>query len=172
MKTEDLQAKGLTEEQISYVMGEYGKEADRAKGYKEQLSTANERLKAFDGVDVSQLRGEITRLTNDLTAKENQYKEQLAQRDFDDLVKRCAADFKARDVKAVMPFLDTDALRQSKNQEKDLKAAFETVKKDKPYLFADDKTPRVVSYTQGTKEQTDDNKTKAKNAFRAFFGKG
>lgn len=147
MKTEDLQAKGLTEEQITYVMGEYGKESERAKGYKEQLTSANERLKAFDGVDVTQLRGEITRLTNDLTAKENEYKEQLAQRDFNDLVKRCAGEFKARDVKAVIPFLDADALRQSKNQEKDLKAAFEAVKKDKTYLFADDKTPRVVSYT-------------------------
>ena len=46
MKTEDLQAKGLTQEQIDYVMAEYGKELNGIKqdrdNYKTQLATASE----------------------------------------------------------------------------------------------------------------------------------
>lgn len=45
MKTEDLQAQGLSEEQIKFVMAENGKdinrEKNRADGYKTQLDEAN-----------------------------------------------------------------------------------------------------------------------------------
>ena len=53
-KTEDLKARGLTQEQIDFVMAEVGREfnsltADR-DNYKTQLETA---LKGFEGVNVS-----------------------------------------------------------------------------------------------------------------------
>ena len=68
MKTEDLKAKGLTDEQIAFVMAENGKdvkrEKDKADSYKTQLDTAKESLKAFDGVDVAELKNKITTLTN------------------------------------------------------------------------------------------------------------
>ena len=55
MKTEELKAKGLTDEQIAYVMAENGKdvkrEKDKADTYKTQLETAKESLKAFDEQD-------------------------------------------------------------------------------------------------------------------------
>ena len=56
MKTEDLQAKGLTQEQIDYVMAEYGKDINGIKQerdtYKTQLSTAQATLKSFEGVNI------------------------------------------------------------------------------------------------------------------------
>ena len=68
MKTEDLKAKGFTDEQIAFVMAENGKdvkrEKDKADTYKSQLDTAKESLKAFDGVDVAELKNKITTLTN------------------------------------------------------------------------------------------------------------
>lgn len=175
MKTEELKAKGLTDEQIAFVMAENGKdvkrEKDKADSYKTQLDTAKESLKAFDGVDVAELKNKITTLTADLANKENEYNTKLAERDFNDLVSRYAGEFKARDVKAVMPFLDVDKLKSSKNQNEDIKTAFENVKKDKSYLFQDDPLPRVVSFTSGTNNNTNDTKTKANEAFRSFFGK-
>ena len=52
MKTEDLQGKGLNQEQIDFVMSEHGKELNAVKaerdGYKTQLDTAQASLKAMD----------------------------------------------------------------------------------------------------------------------------
>ena len=51
MKTEDLQAKGLNQEQIDFVMSEYGKDVNAIKaerdGYKTQLDTAQTSLKGW-----------------------------------------------------------------------------------------------------------------------------
>ena len=175
MKTEDLKAKGFTDEQIAFIMAENGKdvkrEKDKADSYKTQLDTAKESLKAFDGVDVAELRNKITTLTNDLANKESEYTAKLAERDFNDLVSKYAGEFKARDVKAVMPFLDVDKLKSSKNQNDDIKAAFENVRKDKAYLFEDDSLPRVVSFTSGPDNTANNTTTKANEALRSFFGK-
>ena len=69
MKTEDLQAKGLTQEQIDYVMAEYGRELNGVKqdrdNYKAQLAAAQATLKSFEGVNVQELQGKITQLTSE-----------------------------------------------------------------------------------------------------------
>ena len=174
MKTEDLQAKGLTEEQIAFVMAENGKdvtrEKNRADNYKNQLDDAKTSLKAFEGVDVKDLQGKVTQLTADLAAKEAEYTQKLADRDFTDLVGRYAAEYKAHDVKAVMPFLDTEKLKASKNQDADIKAAFEGLKKDQSYLFNDPSVPRVVGSTSGADQKNDTAKTQANEALRSLFG--
>ena len=175
MKTEDLQAQGLTEEQIAFVMAENGKdvkrEKDKADSYKSQLDNAKEKLKGFEGVDVAQLQSEITKLNTDLANKDAEYTKALADRDFNDLVSKYAAEYKAHDVKAVLPFLDTEKLKSSKNQETDIKSAFENVKKDNAYLFADSKIPRVISSTPGVDSRNDAPKTQANEALRSFFGR-
>ena len=97
---------------------------------------------------------------------------QLAERDFNDLLKTTAEGFKPRDIKAVMPFLDVEKLKGSKNQESDIKAALEAVKKDKGYLFQDVGIPRVVAPTPGPGgEKTDDTRTQANNALRSILGR-
>lgn len=175
MKTEDLQAQGLTEEQIKFVMAENGKDINRekqkAEGYKTQLDTAKETLKGFEGVNVADLQGKVAQLTADLAAKDAEYQSKLADRDFNDLVARLATEYKAHDVKALMPFLDSDKLKASKNQESDIKAAFDTIKKEKGYLFEDEKAPRVISSTPGADPKTDSPNTQANEALRSFFGK-
>ena len=175
MKTEDLQAQGLTEEQIKFVMAENGKDINRekqkAEGYKTQLDTAKETLKGFEGVNVSDLQGKVAQLTADLAAKDAEYQSKFADRDFNDLVARLATEYKAHDVKALMPFLDSDKLKASKNQESDIKAAFDTIKKEKGYLFEDEKAPRVISSTPGADPKTDSPNTQANEALRSFFGK-
>lgn len=165
MKTEDLQAKGLTQEQIDYVMAEYGRELNGVKqdrdNYKAQLAAAQVTLKSFEGVNVQELQGKITQLTSD-----------LADRDFNDLLKTTAEGFKPRDLKAVMPFLDVEKLKASKNQEADIKAALDVVKKDNAYLFQDINIPRVVSTTPGPGgAAAEDTKARANAALRSILGR-
>ena len=175
MKTEDLKAQGLTEEQINFVMSENGKdikrEKDKADNYKSQLDTATPTLKGFEGVNVEEMKSKISQLTSDLENSQKKHAEELAQRDFNDLLNSYAKEYKARNIKAVMPFLDVETLRQSKNQKDDLKTAFETVKKENGYLFEDETIPRVVSFTSGTNNNTNNTTSKANEALRSFFGK-
>ena len=175
MKTEDLKAQGLSEEQITFVMAENGKdvqrEKDKAAGLKTQLDTAKESLKAFEGVDVADLQSKISQLTADLAAKDTEYQQKIAERDFNDLIGKYAAEYKAHDVKAVMPFLDSAALKASKNQDADIKAAFEGLKKDQSFLFNDPTVPRVVSTTGGVDRSADSPNTRANEALRAALGK-
>lgn len=176
LKTDDLQKQGLTQDQINYVMAAVGKEVNaitaERDNYKTQLDTAQATLKSFEGVNVSELQGKIQTLTADLANKDAEHQKQLAERDFNDLLKTTAAGYKPRDLKAVMPFLDVEKLKSSKNQEADIKAALDAVKKDNGYLFQDISIPRVVSSTPGPGgEKTDDMKTRANDALRSILGK-
>ena len=98
MKTEDLKAQGLTDEQISFVMSENGKDIgkiqkkiddmteDRDKE-KNRADTAEETLKGFDGVDVEKLNKSINEWKEKAETAEREYQEKLAERDFNDLLK-------------------------------------------------------------------------------------
>ena len=87
-------------------------------------------------------------------------------------MKTTAEGFKPRDLKAVMPFLDVEKLKASKNQETDIKTALEAVKKDNAYLFQDVSIPRVVAPTPGPGgDKTDDTRTQANNALRSILGR-
>lgn len=152
-------------------IAEFDKVKDARDSYKSQLDTATEALKQFEGVDVSELKSQISKLTTDLANSKADHEKQLADRDFNDFVAETAKKHKVKDLKAVLPFLDVEKLRASKNQNADVEAAFEQVKKDKAYLFDDETAPRVVSYTSGPDSQTDTAKTKANEALRSLFGK-
>ena len=174
MKREFLEGLGLEKGIIDQIMTENGNDINREKqkadGYKSQLDEAKEKLKGFEGVDVAQLQGEITKLNADLAAKDAEYTRALADRDFNDMVGKFAAEYKAHDVKAVLPFLDAEKLKASKNQEADVKAAFETIKKENAYLFTDTNVPRVISSTPGVNPKADAPKTQANEALRSLFG--
>lgn len=88
MKRKNLEDMGLTKEQVDGIMAENGADIEAIKKerdtYKTQLDTAQTTLKSFEGVNVTELQGKITTLTNDLTAKAAEYQKQLADRDFND----------------------------------------------------------------------------------------
>lgn len=176
MKRKFLEDMGLTKEQVDNIMAENETDIEAIKQerdtYKAQLTTAQDTLKSFDGVNVTELQGKVAALTTDLANKDTEFQKQLADRDFNDLLKATAEGFKPRDIKALMPFLDVEKLKGSKNQELDIKAAMEAVKKDNSYLFQDTQIPRVVSSTPGPGgERTDDTKTRANEALRNILGR-
>ena len=148
MTREDLtQIEGLTKEQIDAVMRLAGLDVQAAKAREDnlnaqlttlqtQLQTAQEGLKAFEGVDVQDLRGKVTQLTNQL-------KEQAATFAFESLLRRLAREAGAEnedDVLALLP--NRKVLEASTNQETDSRAALAALKEAKPYLFkAQTQTP-------------------------------
>ncbi len=179
MKRKFLEDLGIEKEAIEKIMAENGADIERAKGdteaLKTQLNETQEKLKGFEGVDVAELKGKITDLTNEIATNKADYEKKIADRDFNDLVKGIASEYKARDIKAVMPFLDVEALKSSKNQDKDIRAAFDGIVKEQSYLFeSNKKVPYVVSSTPGPMQggtDPDDKKARANEAFRSLFAR-
>ncbi len=105
MKTDELKAWGLTDEQSEKVMAQYGKDvsklqkenenltADRDKE-KERADTAEETLKKFDGVDVETMQAELATWQQKAKDAEKDYADKLAQRDFEDALKEEISSYK------------------------------------------------------------------------------
>lgn len=105
MKTDELKAWGLTDEQSEKVMAQYGKDvsklqkenekliADRDKE-KERADNAEETLKKFDGVDVETMQAELATWQQKAKDAEKDYADKLAQRDFEDALKEEIGSYK------------------------------------------------------------------------------
>ena len=134
MKREDLRAiEGLTEDQINAIMRLHGQDEAThqatVQGLRAQLTTAQEGLAAFDGVDVEAMRSQINTLQNQMAA-------QAAEYAFNDVLRSAAREAGALDESDAITLLPNRAtLRDSKNQAEDVKHAFEDLKTRKPYLF-------------------------------------
>lgn len=157
MKREDVKQRipGITDEQLDWLMGENGKditkEKNRADGLQTQLDNANARLKtaqdglkAFEGVDVKELQGKITTLQNQLTEQADNFV-------FDTQLDNAIRTANGHSVKAIRGLLDVEALRSSKNRDADITAAMEKLAKDEPWAFkaADGGNPGVKVDTGG-----------------------
>ena len=114
---------------------EYDNAVSQRDNYKSSLDDVNAKLKEFEGVDVNDLQGQITKLQGDLKAKDDEYAAKEADRMFMDSVKEAVKTAGGRNEKAVIAMLDIDALKKSKNQSDDIKTALENVKKSDGYLF-------------------------------------
>lgn len=139
MKTEELKAQGLTDEQIAFVMAENGKSIANAKKeledakeelgkWKKQAEDAQKVLDGFDGVDVDKLKKDVETFKKQAEEAEKTFKQQIADRDFNDNLVNAIRAGKGLNVKAITALLDVDALRASKNQNEDIKNAIEALK--------------------------------------------
>lgn len=102
---------------------------------KKRADDAVETLKGFDGKDfdaITKDRDEWQRKHNELVET---HKKETEEREFNEMLSAAISETKGKNTKAITALLDLDALRKSKNQEKDIKAALEGVKKDNEYLF-------------------------------------
>ena len=75
----------LPKEAVDAILAENGRDIEAAKkpfadyeSIKEQLATAKEGLKGFEGVDVKDLQGQVAKLTKDMADKESEYQAKLA----------------------------------------------------------------------------------------------
>ena len=124
----------LTPEIIDAIMAENGRDIEAAKkpfadydSIKEQLQTAKDGLKTFEGVDVAQLQGQIATLNTQLADKDKEWQEKLDTMAFEGKVKDAITEARGKNVKAISALLDMDALKASKNQDVDIKSAVEAL---------------------------------------------
>ena len=167
----------LPKEIIDEIMAENGRDIEAAKkpfadydSIKEQLQTAKDGLKAFEGVDVAQLQSKVTELQGKLDAKDTEWNGKLADMAFDHALEAAITGAKGKNTKAIRALLDVDTLKDSKNQEADIKAALEGLKKDSGYLFDDGQIPPPYAGGTGThKQQPNGEPSSLAGALRAKY---
>lgn len=113
----------LTDEQktaITKAMGEnykpiadWQKQVDKVQNLTEQLDSTKEALKKFDGVDAEALNKQIADLNEELKNKETEYQNQIADRDFSDVVKEAIAAANGKNPKAITALLDLETLKRN-----------------------------------------------------------
>ena len=141
MKREDVkkQIPNITDEQLDWLMGENGRDitAEKTKATNlqtqvndltTQLNTAKDGLKAFEGVDVADLKGQITKLQGQLADQADSFA-------FDSALDGAIRDARGRDVKAIRGMLDVDKLKASKDRTTDIKAALDALTEEKAWAF-------------------------------------
>ena len=134
MKREEVKNKipGITDEQLDWLMGENGRdvtaEKTKAASLQTQVNELTTQLKAFEGVDVNDLKGQITKLQGQLT-------DQAAGFAFDAALDGAIRDAKGRDVKAIRSMLDLEKLKSSTNRDSDIKTALDALVKDKAWAL-------------------------------------
>ena len=131
-------------------------EADKLRtardNYKAQLDTATQKLEGFKDVNVEELKGKIETLTGDLASQKAAFEQQIADRDFDDLINGEIRSSKAKNVKAVRALLDVETLKTSKNQKNDIAAALQKTKEENGYLFESDEPIDNGTFVGGTSQ--------------------
>lgn len=143
MKREDVKNKipGITDEQLNWIMQENGADINREKSAatalqtqldnaNAQLKTAQDGLKAFDGVDVAGLQEQVTKLKADMKAQAEGFA-------FDNALNAAIMSKKGRSVKAVRALLDLDALKGSADRSTDIGKALDEAAKVNPWAFGE-----------------------------------
>ena len=163
MKGEELEAFGLSKEQIDKVLNKYHEEYDPVK---KDLEAAQEDLKneqaktsthettirdlkkdleGFKDADVSGMKKKIEDLEADIRTKDADHQKEIADRDFNDLLKESILASKGRNARAIAALLDVDTLKVSKNQKDDIAAALKALSEaeDSKMLFGEPEPDRV-----------------------------
>lgn len=112
---------------------------DTIKSNDTAMKELQDKLDAFKDVDVTELKNTIEGLEKDKTRIEDEYKDKMAKRDFDDLIKDAITSAHGKNAKAITALLDVDTLMQSKNQKEDVAAAIKklTEAEDSKMLFGE-----------------------------------
>lgn len=160
MKTEDLKAQGLTDEQIKFIMAENGKdiEAEKAKVTAESeklktaestLKTLQEKVKAFDGVDIEKLK-------KDVGDWENKYNTDISKLKLETALDMALVGNKARNAKAVKALLNMDEIKLDGDKLLGLDGQLEKLKADSAYLFEGEEKPKdITPVSTGGEHQTE-----------------
>lgn len=166
MKTEFLQNlkvndQPLPKEVIDAILAENGRDVEAAKRpfadygtIKQQLTEAQNALKSIQdqGTDLETARKNAQDWEQKYNDAITAHQQELADRDFHQSLDSKITAAKGKNAKAIKALLDLEALKGSKNQEADISAALEALKKDSGYLFDGEGTP--PPYARGTGVQT------------------
>lgn len=147
MKREFLQNikvgdQALPKEVIDMILDEHsrGIGAEKAKHadydtLKTQLDEAQKTIKGLQDQDIEGVRKSAKEWEEKYNQAIADHKQQMADMAFDQSLDTAIAGIKGKNAKAIRALLDMDALKKSSNQDADIKAALEALKKDSGYLF-------------------------------------
>lgn len=177
MKTEFLKGLGLTQEVIDKVMAENGKDiaAEQAKttSKESELSTANQTIKGLQDTIKKYDGKDPAKLESDLAALKNKYDTDISAAKLSSALDIALVGAKARDIKAVKPFLNTELIKLDGDKLLGFEEQLKNIKESKSFLFEDEKPapPVKTGMRQTGTEGTPDKKEEANAAFRSLFGK-
>ena len=146
--------RGITEEQLNWIMQENGNDVNREKSAATalqaqldnanvQLKTAQDGLKAFEGKKKpEEYEAELTKLQADMKAQADGFA-------FDSALNTAILGKKGRSVKAVRALLDLDALKGSKDRSADIDKALDDAAKANPWAFGEDGAAGVAVVSTG-----------------------
>lgn len=141
---------------------------EKLKAAEETMEGLNGKLAEYKDVDVSGLKQQIDDLKEDLKQKDEDHQRQLADRDFDDLLKDSISQAKGRNAKAITALLDVEKLKESKNQKDDVAAALKALseQEDSKMLFGEPDpkpvgTGNLIGTVSGGTQTDDDAKLRA-----------
>ena len=169
----------LSDEIVDAIMAENGRDIEAAKKpftdydtVKNQLAEAQKAIKGFQDQDAD--IESVRKSAKDWEDKYNQaiadHNQKMADMAFDHALEAAITGAKGKNVKAIRALLDVDTLKGSKNQEADIKAALEGLKKDSGYLFDDGQTPPPYAAGTGTQtQQPNGEPTSLSGALRAKY---
>ena len=144
MKRKFLEDMGLTKDQVDSIMDENGNDIEAAKGEAEKVKAELEQAKTqleeanttIDGFkDYDQVKAQVEEYKTKFEQSKAEYETKIADMQFGSALESAITAAGGRNAKAVKALLDVDALKASKNQESDIKAAIEACQKENGYLF-------------------------------------
>lgn len=147
----------LPKEVIDAILDENSRDIDAAKkpfadydDLKTRLEEADKTIDGFKGMDIDAVRKEADEWKAKAEQAEKDAAAKLAEVEFNSRLTTAITGARGKNAKAVMALLDLEALKTSKNQEADINAALEGLKKDSGYLFEEPQTPPPYAGGTGT----------------------
>ena len=121
------------------TISDYEVQANKLETAEGKVTTLTESLDKFKDVNVEELNSTIATLKTDLANKDQELKDKIADRDFNDLLKDSITSAKGRNAKAIKALLDIDVLKASKNQKEDIASALKELAEaeDSKMLFGE-----------------------------------
>lgn len=137
--TKDVAENYKTVAEYEKVSGELDKANKTIAANDTAIKDLQGKLAEFKDVDVTKLNERIKTLETEKANIESDYKRQLEDRDFDDIIKDAITTAKGKNAKAIKALLNIDELKKSKNQKDDVAAAIKglTEAEDSKMLFGE-----------------------------------
>lgn len=166
MTKEELKALGLSDEQVTAIVEDYGKnyvaksqfnnkndELKQAKGEVETLKSEIDGLKKSNK-DNAELVSQIDKLKADAKAREEEYNGKVKQMQIDSIVERALLSSKAKNSKSVRALLNLENAEIDGDTIKGLDAQIKALQKSDGYLFDTVKTGTEPGTPEGGSKQT------------------
>ncbi len=153
MKTEDLRALGLSDEQITEVFKLNGQDIEELRKTNEllvgekavlsaekenletQLTTANGKIEEFSGLDIEQIKTEAAEYKTKYEESKTEYETEISQLKLNHNIDMALSGAKVRNVKAAKALLDLEEIRDSKDVAEAIHSQIEGLRTSDEYLF-------------------------------------